>query len=109
MLVEKNVPLQAFNTFHIVAKAHKLVRIASENDIHAVLADPEIGSAPRFVLGGGSNIVLTGDVKPVVLKVDGWCKKPPKPSLWKQVLARIGMTLSPGPWPRVIRGWKTWH
>ncbi len=70
MLVEKNVPLQAFNTFHIVAKAHKLVRIASENDIHAVLADPEIGSAPRFVLGGGSNIVLTGDVKPVVLKVE---------------------------------------
>jgi len=70
MLVEKNVPLQAFNTFHIVAKAHAMVRIASESDLHALLADPEWGAAPKFVLGGGSNIVLTGDVKPLVLKVE---------------------------------------
>jgi UDP-N-acetylmuramate dehydrogenase len=35
-----------------------------------VLADPEISALPKFVLGGGSNIVLTGDVKPVVLKVE---------------------------------------
>ena len=62
MLVEKNVPLQACNTFHIVARAHALVRIASEADVQAVLNSPEWGSAPRFVLGGGSNIVLTGDV-----------------------------------------------
>lgn len=70
MLVEKNVALQAFNTFHIVAKAHTLVRIASHQDLLAVLADPDLGPEPKFVLGGGSNIVLTGDVKPVVLKVE---------------------------------------
>ena len=70
MLVEKNVPLQAFNTFHIVAKAHTLVRIAGETDLRDLLADPEWGGAPKFVLGGGSNIVLTGDVKPLVLKVE---------------------------------------
>lgn len=70
MLVEKNVPLQAFNTFHIVAKAHTLVRIASEADVQNLLADPALGSADKFVLGGGSNIVLAGDVKPVVLKVE---------------------------------------
>jgi len=70
MLVEKNVALQAFNTFHIVAKAHTLVRIQSEDDVHAVLADPDLAALPKFVLGGGSNIVLTGDVKPVVLKVE---------------------------------------
>jgi UDP-N-acetylmuramate dehydrogenase len=70
MLVEKNVPLQPFNTFHIVAKAHALVRIASEQDLHAVLADPQLSLMPKFVLGGGSNIVLTGDVKPLVLKVE---------------------------------------
>ena len=70
MLVEKNVPLQAFNTFHIVAKAHTLVRIAGKSDVHELLADPEWGAAPKFVLGGGSNIVLTGDVKPLVLKVE---------------------------------------
>ena len=70
MLVEKNVPLQPFNTFHIVAKAHALVRITSEADVRALLADPEWGPSPKFVLGGGSNVVLTGDVKPVVLKVE---------------------------------------
>ena len=70
MLVEKNVPLQACNTFHIVARAHALVRITSEADVQAVLASPEWRRAPTFVLGGGSNIVLTGDVKPLVLKVE---------------------------------------
>jgi UDP-N-acetylmuramate dehydrogenase len=70
MLVEKNVPLQAFNTFHIVAKAYTLVRVADESDVQAVLAHPELGVAPKFVLGGGSNVVITGDVKPVVLKVE---------------------------------------
>ena len=70
MLVEKNVPLQPFNTFGIVAKAHSLVRIQGEADIDTLLADPVLGNAPKFVLGGGSNIVLTGDVKPLVLKVE---------------------------------------
>ena len=70
MLVEKNVPLQPFNTFHIVARAHALARITSEADVRALLADPEWTNEPKFVLGGGSNVVLTGDVKPLVLKVD---------------------------------------
>jgi UDP-N-acetylmuramate dehydrogenase len=70
MLVEKNVPLQAFNTFHIVAKAHALVRIATEADVLALLEHPEWGVCPKLVLGGGSNMVLTGDVKPLVLKVE---------------------------------------
>lgn len=70
MLVEKNVPLQPFNTFHIVARAHALARIASEADALALLAHPEWGSGPKFVLGGGSNVVITADVKPLVLKVE---------------------------------------
>ena len=70
MLVEKNVPLQSSNTFGIVAKALRLVRLKSEADIHTVLQDPALQAAPKFVLGGGSNIVLTGDVKPLVLKVE---------------------------------------
>jgi UDP-N-acetylmuramate dehydrogenase len=70
MLVEKNIPLQAFNTFRIVAKAQALARITSEAEVHQLLADPEWAAVPKFVLGGGSNIVLTGDVKPLVLKVE---------------------------------------
>ena len=70
MLVEKNVPLQSFNTFGIVAKALSLIRLQNEADIDAVLAAPALKAMPKFILGGGSNIVLTGDVKPLVLKVD---------------------------------------
>jgi len=70
MLVEKNVPLQSSNTFGINAKALALARIRSEADIAAVLQDPALQAKPKFVLGGGSNIVLTGDVKPLVLKVE---------------------------------------
>ncbi|MEY3445943.1 MAG: hypothetical protein RIR45_698, partial [Pseudomonadota bacterium] len=70
MLVEKNAPLEAFNTFHIVAKAQTLVHITRESDVRELLDHPEWGGSARFVLGGGSNIVLTGDVKPVVLKVE---------------------------------------
>ena len=70
MLVQKNVPLQSCNTFHIAAKALSLVCVSRAEDILQILADPELAAQPKFVLGGGSNIVLTGDVKPLVLKVE---------------------------------------
>ena len=70
MIVEQNVPLQAHNSFGIVAKARTLVRVRGEEDVRQLLADPELGPRAKFVLGGGSNIVLTGDVKQVVLKVE---------------------------------------
>ena len=70
MVVENNVPLQALNTFHIVARAQQMVRIASLADAQAVLQDAHLAAQPKFVLGGGSNLVLTGDVKPLVLKVE---------------------------------------
>jgi UDP-N-acetylmuramate dehydrogenase len=70
MIVEQNVPLQAHNSFGIVAKARELVRVRSEDDVRDLLADPQRAAQPRFVLGGGSNIVITGDVRPLVLKVE---------------------------------------
>ena len=70
MLVEKNVPLQPYNSFRIVAKAHSLVRVKSVEDLQRVIADPALAAQPKFVLGGGSNVVLTGDVKPLVLKME---------------------------------------
>jgi UDP-N-acetylmuramate dehydrogenase len=70
MIVEQNVPLQAHNSFGIVAKARALVRVRGASDVQELLRDAELSSVPKFVLGGGSNIVLTGDVKPLVLKVE---------------------------------------
>src|SRR3954465_6169113 len=70
MIVEQNVPLQAHNSFGIVAKARALVRVTSEADVLQLLGDAAWRDVPKFVLGGGSNIVITGDVKPLVLKVE---------------------------------------
>jgi len=70
MLVEKNVSLQSCNSFGISARAHTLVRVRSVQDVHDLLADHRLARQPLFVLGGGSNIVLTGDVRSVVLKME---------------------------------------
>ena len=70
MIVEQNVPLQRHNSFGIVAKARALARVRGEADVQQLLNDATYGSMPKFVLGGGSNIVLTGDVKAAVLKVE---------------------------------------
>ena len=74
MIVEKQVPLQPHNTFGIVARALHLARIRSEADIADLRADPQwpalTADHPPFVLGGGSNLVITGDLRPLVLKVE---------------------------------------
>ncbi len=70
MIVERNVPLQPYNSFGIVAKAHQLVRIRSVEDLQAAVKEIDFATEPPFVLGGGCNIVLTGDVKPLVLKIE---------------------------------------
>ena len=70
IVVEQNVSLAPHNSFGIVAKARELVRVRSETDVVQLLAEPSLAAKPKFVLGGGSNIVLTGDVRPVVLKVE---------------------------------------
>ncbi len=70
MFVEKNMPLQAHNSFGIVAKALHLVRIRSVTDLQAACREINFAKEPPFILGGGCNIVLTGDVKPLVLKIE---------------------------------------
>lgn len=71
MLIEKNVPLQAFNTFGIAARADTLVRVRSQQDLSDFAASAHWRSRCALVLGGGSNIVLAGDVAhAVVLKME---------------------------------------
>jgi UDP-N-acetylmuramate dehydrogenase len=69
--VEENVSLRDFNTFGLPAVARRLVRVHNDADVRRLLAHPELGRAPKFVLGGGSNVVLTRDlVADVVIKVE---------------------------------------
>jgi UDP-N-acetylmuramate dehydrogenase len=68
--IEVDVNLKAFNTFGLPAVARRLVRIREAPDVRRVVDHPELGRAPKFVLGGGSNLVLTKDLDPLVLKVE---------------------------------------
>jgi len=70
MQIETGVSLRPYNTFALPSLARSMVRVTSEADVRAVVDHPEMGRAPKFILGGGSNIVLTRDVQAVVLKVE---------------------------------------
>ena len=70
MHIESGVSLRPYNSFGLPAVAHTLVRIGSDADVRRVVDHPTLGRAPKFVLGGGSNIVLTRDMPQVVLKVE---------------------------------------
>ena len=70
MQIESGVSLKPYNSFSLPAVAATLVRVASDADVRAVVDHPRLGRAPKFVLGGGSNIILTRDMPQVVVKVE---------------------------------------
>jgi UDP-N-acetylmuramate dehydrogenase len=60
--------LQPLNTFGLPGRARWLAEVADEADLRELMARPE-WAMPRLILGGGSNLVLTGDFDGLVLKV----------------------------------------
>lgn len=70
LAVEHGANLKQYNTFGLPSAAQALVRVTSESDVRRVVDDPALGRAPKFILGGGSNLVLTQDVQACVLKVE---------------------------------------
>lgn len=59
--------LAALNTLALPARAAHLARITEAGQLPALVADPRWRGVPRFVLGGGSNLVLTGDFAGLLL------------------------------------------
>jgi len=70
LAVQQRASLREHNSFGLPAVARTLVRIASDADVRRVVDHPDFGRAPKLVLGGGSNLVLTRDVDAVVLKME---------------------------------------
>lgn len=70
MQIESGVSLKPYNTFGLPAVAQTLVRITDDAGVRQVVDHPDLGTTPKFILGGGSNIVLTRDMPQVVLKVE---------------------------------------
>ena len=107
LLVQHRASLRKHNTFGLPAVAATLVRLTGDADVRRVVDHPEYGVAPKFVLGGGSNVVFTRDVPGVVLKVeilgrrllreehDAWIVEVGAGESWHEVVA---WTLQQG-WP----------
>lgn len=68
MLIQKNISLLPYNSFHLQATAAELITISTVDDLKVVLQDKN--KKPLLVLGGGSNILLVRDVNGLVLKID---------------------------------------
>ena len=68
MLIEENISLLPYNSFHIEARAKHFVSIADADQLGSILEKDDGKS--QLVLGGGSNILFTRDVKGLVLKMD---------------------------------------
>ena len=62
-----NYSLKNYNTFGIAAKAKYFARFSSEAELTALLKNNICKTEPIFILGGGSNILLTQDFEGIVL------------------------------------------
>ncbi len=62
-----DVSLRPFNTFGIEARAHAYLPVESADTLAAVRNAAELVALPRLILGGGSNLLLTGDFSGLVL------------------------------------------
>ena len=57
--VIENAPLQDKNTFHVKAQSRWFGFFKTAEDLKALFADTRFKDVPKFVLGGGSNLLLT--------------------------------------------------
>ncbi|AOJ69757.1 MULTISPECIES: UDP-N-acetylmuramate dehydrogenase [Burkholderia] len=60
-------PLRAHNTFGFDVRARLAARIGSPAQFASLARDPRVAGLDLFVLGGGSNVVFTGDFDGLVL------------------------------------------
>lgn len=68
MQIQHNFSLKKYNTFGIEAKAKEFVAVHSVDELKEVLV--ENTSKKKFILGGGSNMLLTQDIDALVIHVD---------------------------------------
>ena len=68
--IEKNINLKSLNSFHIDAKAKYLCRITQPDQLQELLATDIYLSEKHYVLGGGTNILVTKDFDGLLIKVE---------------------------------------
>ncbi|WP_276349166.1 UDP-N-acetylmuramate dehydrogenase [Daejeonella sp. JGW-45] len=70
MTIEENVSLKNLNTFGVAASARWFADITTEEHLKELFADKHLTSLPRLVLGGGSNVLFTGDFDGLVIHIN---------------------------------------
>jgi UDP-N-acetylmuramate dehydrogenase len=68
MNIISNFSLKKYNTFGIEAKAKLFVDIHSVQELKTILEENK--NAKKFILGGGSNMLLTQDIDALVIHID---------------------------------------
>jgi len=68
MIIEHNFSLKNYNTFGIEAKARQFIAVHSIDELKVVLQQNQ--HQKKFILGGGSNMLLTQDIDALVIHVD---------------------------------------
>jgi UDP-N-acetylmuramate dehydrogenase len=68
MKIHYQYSLKTYNTFGIEAKAKQFVAVHSVQDLQTVLQENK--SEQKFILGGGSNMLLTKDIDALVIHID---------------------------------------
>ena len=63
----EQVSLKPYNTFGIDVKARHFSQAHDDGEVREALAEAQRRGLPVLVIGGGSNLLLTGDVEALVL------------------------------------------
>src|SRR5690348_1830819 len=68
MELRKNYPLKKLNTFKVDVSAKLYSDIVNENEVRTSIFADEFKKTPKFVLGGGSNILFTKNIEGLTLR-----------------------------------------
>lgn len=68
MEIQHNFSLKNYNTFGIEAKAKQFVAVQSLAELKSILEQHK--AEKKFILGGGSNMLLTQDIDALVIHID---------------------------------------
>ena len=68
MNIQKNISLKPYNTFDIDVSAKHFVSVNSIRELQEVLKLQDYPN--KFILGGGSNMLLTKDIEALVLHIN---------------------------------------
>ncbi len=68
-IIQTAADLSALNTLALPARAEFLATIHQYDQLLEVIRHPDLAGRRRFVLGGGSNLVLTGDFSGLVIQM----------------------------------------